>query len=210
MKGYVAATKPPSGRNSAGPASNRSLNKSTSSLYIANGVLKPSGPPSLTKKDTSLTRHDSDAHSWRGLSFEGKTRSSSIPVSKGSPSSPASKYLLSSPVAKPKRDSLTNRVKNLDSLSRLQSTVGSSPTLTANGSGNVGLYKKKELSASTTSVTSQNGTNGNNTRKTTALPVRRSSNVSVGRSNSENDQATDGSSAKVRNIRSSFWNWLKI
>lgn len=159
--------------------------------------MKPSGPPSLTKKDTSLTRHDSDAQSWRGLSFEGKTRSSSIPVSsKTSSSSPASKNLIESPVAKPKRDSLTNRVKNLDSLSRLQS-VGSSPT----------LYKKKELSASTTSVTSQNG---NNHRKTTALPVRRSSNVSVGRSSNENDQTADGSSAKVRNIRSSFWNWLKI
>lgn len=224
-KGFIA--KPPSGRTpTTGPSSNKSLTKSTSSLY--NGQ-KSSGPSSITRKDTSLTRPDS-VQSWRNMpSFEGKSRSSSIPISNkpvisvssspnasssppvaaaygnttlvNIPASNHSKYVstaASSPLPRPKRDSLTTRVKNLDSLSRLQSTS------TGALSASTGIL--------TRSPTSPNAvTNGTTNRKYTALPVRRSSNVSVGRENDVHDSAggeTNG--GKVRNIRSSIWNWLKI
>lgn len=202
-KGFV--TKPPSGRTAAtGPPSNKSLTKSTGSLY-----LKSSGPSSITKKDSSLTRPDS-VQSWRNMSFDGnKSRSSSIPISNkpvlsvasspvsSSPSPgitivniPSSKYVASSPLPRHKRDSLTTKVKNLDSLSRLQSS---------------------STSALTNSVVQQRSpaiVNGNG-RKYTALPVRRMSNVSVGRDDSQADGETVNG-GKVRNIRSSIWNWLKI
>lgn len=224
-KGFVA--KPPSGRTTTGPPSNKSLTKSTSSLYSG----RPSGPPSITKRDTSLTRQDS-VQSWRNMpSFEGKSRSSSIPISNkpvisiasspnntGSHLSAAyaattvvnvpsstplgnnSKYVASSPLPRHKRDSLTTKVKNLDSLSRLQSS--STGALTAASSGIV----------ITRSPTSPNAvTNGTTNRKYTALPVRRMSNVSVGRENDVHDGASgDTNGGKVRNIRSSIWNWLKI
>lgn len=219
-KGFVA--KPPSGRApTTGPSSNKSLTKSTSSLY--NGQ-KSSGPSSITRKDTSLTRPDS-VQSWRNMpSFEGKSRSSSIPISKpvisvssspnasnsppvaygnttlvNIPASNHSKYVspaASSPLPRPKRDSLTTRVKNLDSLSRLQSA--------STGALSTGIL--------TRSPTSQNAavTNGTTNRKHTALPVRRSSNVSVGRESDVHDSAGETNGGKVRNIRSSIWNWLKI
>lgn len=220
-KGFVA--KPPSGRPPiTGPPSNKSLTKSTSSLY--NGQ-KSSGPSSITKKDMSLTRPDS-VQSWRNMSFDGKSRSSSIPISNkplisvaSSPSaqhSPTattfgnttvvniptginSKYVASSPLPRLKRDSLTTKVKHLDSLSRLQSS--STGALAASG----GIVV-------TRSPTSPNAvTNGTNNRKYTALPVRRMSNVSVGRENDVHDGASgETNGGKVRNIRSSIWNWLKI
>lgn len=227
-KGFVA--KPPSGRLPTGPPSNKSLTKSTSSLY--NGQ-KSSGPPSMTKRDTSLTRQDS-VQSWRNMpSFDGKSRSSSIPISNkpvisfasspntnGShlaaaygtttvvniPSSTTlplgnnSKYVASSsPLPRHKRDSLTTKVKNLDSLSRLQSS-------------STGALSASSGIVITRSPTSPNAvTNGTTNRKYTALPVRRMSNVSVGRENDVHDSANgDTNGGKVRNIRSSIWNWLKI
>lgn len=223
-KGFVA--KPPSGRTPlTGPPSNKSLTKSTSSLY--NGQ-KSSGPPSITKRDTSLTRQDS-VQSWRNMpSFDGKSRSSSIPISKpvisiaSSPNSNGShlaaaygttvvnipsttplginsKYVASSPLPRHKRDSLTTKVKNLDSLSRLQSS-------------STGALSASSGIVITRSPTSPNAvTNGTTNRKYTALPVRRMSNVSVGRENDVHDGASgDTNGGKVRNIRSSIWNWLKI
>lgn len=219
IKGCVA--KPPSGRPvTTGPSSNKSLTKSTSSLY--NGQ-KSSGPFSISKKDANLTSQDS-VQSWRNLSsFDGnKNRSSSIPILKpvaspvasavshsqspaacGSPTivnipsttSPQYVFVPSSPLPRHKRDSLTTKVKNLDSLSRLQST-----STGALSSGNVTNRSPSSPSAVA---------NGN--RKYTALPVRRMSNVSVGRDNDVHDGASnDANGGKVRNIRSSIWNWLKI
>lgn len=222
-KGFVA--KPPSGRPPiTGPPSNKSLTKSTSSLY--NGQ-KSSGPSSITRKDTSLTRPDS-VQSWRNMSFDGKSRSSSIPISNkpvlsiasspnanNSPPAAAaygtttivnipsstmginSKYVASSPLPRHKRDSLTTKVKNLDSLSRLQSS--STSALSATG----GIVVTRSPSTAVT--------NGTTNRKYTALPVRRMSNVSVGRDNDVHDGASgETNGGKVRNIRSSIWNWLKI
>ncbi|KAL7026483.1 hypothetical protein ACKWTF_013932 [Chironomus riparius] len=215
------STKPPSGRAiSAGPPSaNRSLTKSTSSLYAASGF-RAGGPSSLTKKDLSLNRPDS-VHSLRNSnSMDGnktqqqanRNSSSSIPISQSNstnvsnklvatasptliaaygnativniPSSSPNKFVTSSqsPVLRPKRDSLTTRVKNLDSLSRLQSS-SSSGTLSANGIGGNAISTPR-LNNNSNCNNNQNvvtnGTNNNNNnRKYTALPVRRMSNVSV-------------------------------
>jgi hypothetical protein len=236
-------SKPPSGRaTSAGPPSNRSFTKSTSSLFN-----KTSGPSSIGKRDPmgSLTRPDS-AQSLRNSIDGSKQRSSgsSIPVSSQKlsatasaaygnttvvnipPSSP-NKYVMStsssSPLPRVKRDSLQTRVKHLDSLSRLQSTSSSSgasmlrPNHNNNSNNNLNIANV---------VT--NGTNNNvcnNSRKFTALPVRRTSNVSVRDANlvdhhhtsnhhhhnhSDTTNSSDANGGKVRNIRSSIWNWLKI
>lgn len=62
------------------------------------------------------------------------------------------------------------------------------------------------------SQNSNGSNNNNNNRKYTALPVRRMSNISVRdehhHNNSNHDESVNG--GKVRNIRSSIWNWLKI
>lgn len=236
--GSSSSAKPPSGKSMNVPPSNRSLTKSTSSLY--NGT-KLSGPSSITRasntRDTSLSRPDS--------SIDGKIpRSSSIPISNkpiininsncSSPSnayttvvnipsaSPInSKYVTSSPLPRPKRDSLTTRVKNLDSLSRLQSTsTGTLLTSAASSSRspNYNNNNNNQISQNSNNISNNVVTNGsnnnNNNRKYTALPVRRMSNISVRdehhhHNNSNHDESVN-SSGKVRNIRSSIWNWLKI
>lgn len=144
------------------------------------------------------------------------------------PTSP-NKYVNSSPspVLRPKRDSLTTRVKNLDSLSRLQSS-SSSGTLSTNGtatsSATTTLRSNNNSNSNNNQNVVTNGTNNNNNsnRKYTALPVRRMSNVSVRDANtidhqhhniinnSANSGNSDANGGKVRNIRSSIWNWLKI
>ncbi|XP_040172137.1 serine-rich adhesin for platelets isoform X2 [Anopheles arabiensis] len=223
-----AAPKPPTGRNfsatptpttptapvqrplgggSSGPPSNRSLTKSTGSLYVKSTDTassfgqqqqqqhqhhhhqqQPPQPMARTRDTTStssgsLYRADS-ALSWRTSkdtpSLE-KSRSSSIPVSaagskgcsssSGSapPSSPAAStrtsmgmppppvppygIVCSSPQPRAKRDNLTSKVKNCDSLSRLQSAQVSTYGVLATGSSSTGgqqLSKsgsRKELSA---------------------------------------------------------------
>lgn len=270
------STKPPSGRAiSAGPPSaNRSLTKSTSSLYTSSGLRTTSGPSSITKRDLSLNRPDSVQSLRNSNSIDGnktsqlqqqpnRSSSSSIPISQSSSSTNVSnklvttasptltaaygnttvvnipplspnKYVTSSPspVLRPKRDSLTTRVKNLDSLSRLQSS-SSSGTITSNN-GNSGSTTTLRLNNNNSNSNNNqnvvtNGTNNNNSnRKYTALPVRRMSNVSVrdantidhqhhihhnnhhNDSNSSTNGNSDANGGKVRNIRSSIWNWLKI
>ena len=264
------SAKPPSGRPiSAGPPSaNRSLTKSTSSLYT-----RTSGPSSITKRDLSLSRPDSVQSLRNSNSIDGSNKtqqqqpnrnsSSSIPISQSNsstnvsnklvttasptltaaygnttvvnipPSSP-NKYVTSSPspVLRPKRDSLTTRVKNLDSLSRLQSSSSSGGTLSSNGnsgSATTTLRLNNNSNSNNNQNVVTNGTNNNNSnRKYTALPVRRMSNVSVRDANTidhqhhihhnnhhnDNNSSANGNSdangGKVRNIRSSIWNWLKI
>lgn len=143
------------------------------------------------------------------------------------PSSSPNKHVLSSPspVLRSKRDSLTSRVKNLDSLSRLQSS-SSSATLSPNGntfsgtaSTAVQMNNVHVSNNSQTMVTSS--IINSNSRKYTALPVRRMTNVSTSLNNSNlqhqniinsgaNNGNTETNGGKVRNIRSSIWNWLKI
>jgi hypothetical protein len=215
-KGYVAP-KPPSGRNfvatqksathsgSSGPPSNRSLNKSTGSLYVK------STDPSLThlmqhtsnnnansqsnSKRNSLIRPES-ALSWRkDISLEKSPSSSSIPISTAlAMASKTSQTIIKqptnvtmSPQPRSKRDSLTTRVKNLDSLSRMQSSVSNSSLNKTVGSSVV-----------------------QSARKQSAINVRR-----VSSSNSRNSTSSDqhlndanGEHGKVRSIRTSIWSWL--
>ncbi|XP_055625750.1 serine-rich adhesin for platelets isoform X2 [Toxorhynchites rutilus septentrionalis] len=199
-KGYVAP-KPPTGRNftgsqhysrqdksspsPSGSLSNKSLNKSTGSLYM-----KSTGPSSITsasrdKKDTSLNRPDS-AQSWRRDSSLDKSRSSSIPVSKGSSGggSPVAKQSVVniSPQPKAKRDSLTTRVKNFDSLSRFQTASVSTTNLSKSSS-------KKDLSSSFTTGQLRD-------RKQSGNAIRRVSSASVGGrgSSAEQNNNNNGSS----------------
>ncbi|XP_021694935.1 uncharacterized protein LOC5578628 isoform X3 [Aedes aegypti] len=188
-KGY-AAPKPPTGRNflasqqrgdknspsPSGSLTNKSLNKSTGSLNM-----KSTGPSSITskdKKDASLNRPDS-AQSWRRDTSLEKSRSSSIPVSKGAGSptvvkpAMAATMVSSSPLPKAKRDSLTTRVKNLDSLSRFQSGSGASAS-----TGNLSKSSsKKDLSSSFTTGQLRD-------RKQSSSAIRRVSSASVGRGSS--------------------------
>ncbi|XP_055586550.1 uncharacterized protein LOC129739162 isoform X2 [Uranotaenia lowii] len=200
-KGYVAP-KPPTGRNfvagnttsgtrqeksspsPSGSLTNKSLNKSTGSLY-----LKSVGPSSITsanRKDISLNRPES-AQSWRREASLEKSRSSSIPVSKGSPVSktigmvPLTTVVSSSPQPKAKRDSLTTRVKNLDSLSRYQSASASTGNLSSSKSNS-----KKDLSSSFTTGQLRD-------RKQSASTIRRVSSASIGR-NVDGSSIADGSS----------------
>lgn len=203
-KGYIA--KPPTGRNCANPGppsnSNRSLTKSTGSLFV-----KYTESPSIPKssiKDISITVANDSVHSWRNLSFDGKSRSSSIPISKPvllnvtlSPGKSSSagispntnKYVASSY----RRDSLK--------LTRLQSasTTTLNPMRSSSTSNNIAPIVS----------------NSNSNRKSTALPVRRLSH------NSNNDisdlpadqnvNTNETNGAKVRTtFKSSIWNWLKI
>ncbi|KAJ6637282.1 Translocon-associated protein subunit delta, partial [Pseudolycoriella hygida] len=171
-KGYLAP-KPPSGRNSittrnspSGPPSNRSLSKSTGSLVGRN-----SSPNSVTKKDdfTSITNRPESAQSIRkDSSLSNSGRSSSIPIS--SKTTPTRSN--NSPIPKPKRDSLSQRTKNMDSLSRIQISGTSTPT-----SSTSNLYKtnsKKDLSSSFS-------TGQNRDKKSVVTPTRRLSSTSVGR-----------------------------
>ncbi|XP_058444401.1 uncharacterized protein LOC131426022 isoform X2 [Malaya genurostris] len=207
-KGYVAP-KPPTGRNfsssqqqqqqhsrqekstpsPSGSLTNKSLNKSTGSLYV-----KSTGPSSITSaskvnKDASLNRPDS-AQSWRRETSLEKSRSSSIPVSKGSSSggSPVIKQspqpvVSSSPQPKAKRDSLTTRVKNLDSLSRLQTASASTGNLSKSSS-------KKDLSSSFTTGQLRD-------RKQSASAIRRVSSVSIGRGGLSVEPNNNGSSSSA-------------
>lgn len=237
-KSSITTSKPP-----IGPSSNKSLTKSTSSLYNGASNKICGGPSSITARgsstrDTSLNRPDS----LRNTSIDNNKvpRSSSIPISSkavnsnSSTTSPSayttvvnipsssplnSKYVTSSPLPRPKRDSLTTRVKNLDSLSRLQSTSSSSATTTLSSSSasrspnNNNMNNTNNHNNNNQNSQNSNGSNNNNNnRKYTALPVRRMSNISVRdehhHNNSNHDESVNG--GKVRNIRSSIWNWLKI
>lgn len=223
------APKPPTGRSgssgygmtrsTSGPSSNRSLNKSTSSL------LDKTDSSFIKKECPSLNRPES-AQSWRKDSSL-NNRSSSIPVSaKTSPAKPSF-----SPIPKPKRDSLTSKVRNLDSLSRIQTSSTTTPT-TSSPISSSNLYKstsKKDLSSSFTNgagnnsrsnLSNNNSSNDNNRKMSSVNASRRVSSVSVGSSSSggRNNGISSNNSdlhqhqhnednSKVRNTRSTFWNW---
>lgn len=202
-KGYIA--KPPTGRNGAYPGppsnSNRSLTKSTGSLFVKY-TESTSIPKSI--KDTSITVANDSVHSWRNLSFDGKSRSSSIPISK-----PVAVLNVSSSSGKSSAGISPNTNKYVASsyrrdslkLTRLQSasTTTLNPMRSSSTSNNIAPFSNSH----------------NNNRKSTALPVRRLSH------NSNNDisdlpadqnvNTNETNGAKVRStFKSSIWNWLKI
>lgn len=236
------APKPPTGRpptnyamtrSTSGPPSSRSLNKSTSSL------LGKSESSLLMKKDSPSLNRPESAQSWRrDTSLNGRTVSS-IPVSeKTSPAKPS--Y---SPVPKPKRDSLTTRVRgNLDSLTRVHNAVIQHSTMMMQASqlpqnNNLSKLNGSKKDASPSFLNGGNGGTRVGKGTTTMMggvSVRRASSVSVGGNhraisnsngglqsgggggNNNSNSATNDShqngtddNGKVRNIRSSIWNWLK-
>uniref|UniRef100_A0A182PW03 Uncharacterized protein n=1 Tax=Anopheles epiroticus TaxID=199890 RepID=A0A182PW03_9DIPT len=296
-----AAPKPPTGRNfsatptpttpttpsqrplgggaSSGPPSNRSLTKSTGSLYVKSTDTassfsqqspqqqhhhqqqQPPQPMARTRDTTSsssgsLYRADS-ALSWRTSkdtpSLE-KLRSSSIPVSAGKgtsgsapPSSPATStktsmgmppppvppvpygagVVCSSPQPRAKRDNLTSKVKNCDSLSRLQSAQVSTyglATSTGSAAATAGQLSKsgsrKELSSSPGSGTGERkaSTGGG------AGVLRHASTASIGSTGQSDDSATATAPTTINTttagtttgnsnvkVRSRSWlNWLKM
>lgn len=190
-------------RSPSGPPSNRSLSKSTGSLFGRSG-------PSSVKKDnlTSLNRPESAQNIRKDSSLLGQCgRSSSIPIS--SKISPP--RINNSPVPKPRRESLTSKVRNMDSLSRIQSAPQTTPT-----GSTTNLYKtnsKKDLSSSFSTASSY-GRDGTTIRKqqlsATAVPppVRRVSSSSVNRV--VDLSAPDSDNGKVQNLRTRLWNMLKI
>lgn len=206
-KGYIA--KPPTGRNCANPGppsnSNRSLTKSTGSLFVKYTESSATSTPKPIK-DTSITvANDTSVHSWRNLSFDGKSRSSSIPISK-----PVLLNVTLSPGKSPSTSSSPNTNKYVASSYRRDSLkltrLQSASTTTLN----------PMRSASTSNNNAGIGSNNSNSnRKSTALPVRRLSH------NSNNDisdlpadqnvNTNETNGAKVRTtFKSSIWNWLKI
>jgi hypothetical protein len=238
-------------RSTSGPPSNRSLTKSQGSLPG-----KSSGPPSVNstskKEIPSLTRAD---HSWRNkdTSLE-RSRSSSIPIASSAKTSPLAKtlppaathhtntvfvtsstqqHISASPLPKPKRDTLTNKVKHLDSLSRLQQQTLAASTTQLNNNNNYKFNNtKRDLNLSTNNLLSTNagvvirsggvggGTIGQgglaaDYKNKSTVPIRRGSSASMGRNStgggdSHQQLQQDGDNGKVRNLKTSIWNWLKI
>lgn len=209
-KGYLAP-KPPTGRNSittrsspSGPPSNRSLSKSTGSLVGRTGT----GPSSVTKKDdfTSITNRPESAQSIRkDSSLSNSGRSSSIPIS--SKATTMAIRSNNSPIPKQKRDSLSQRTRNMDSLSRIQvSSSSSSATSTTPTHSTSNLYKtnsKKDLSSSFSTGQSRD-------KKSAVTPTRRLSSTSVGRGVVETAVIVEQDTAKVSNLRTRLWNFIKI
>lgn len=212
-KGYLAP-KPPTGRNfvsprsPSGPPSNKSLSKSTGSLIGRSG-------PSSVRKDTSPSsiRPDSAQSLRKDSSLGNTSRSSSIPVSSATKCSPTR---TNNPSPKPKRESLTSRVRQMDSLSRIHSSPHHSNTSvvsTTPTNSHTNLYKtnsKKDLSSSFS-----NGQNQRDRKQNyPGVPVRRvsSANIGGGGGNRTIDMSnTNEPVEKVQtNLRTRIWNMLKI
>jgi hypothetical protein len=185
------------------------------------------------------------AQSWRKDTSLERSRSSSIPISSTAKTSPLYKtqpaqsqhhhtnnlfatsqhqQVSASPLPKPKRDTLTNKVKHLDSLSRLQQQTLASSTTTLNNNNNYKFNNtKRDLNLSTNNLLSTNpgvviraglGGNGNDYKNKSIVPIRRGSSASMGRNTTgggdNHQQQQDSDNGKVRNLKTSIWNWLKI
>uniref|UniRef100_A0AAG5DY14 Uncharacterized protein n=1 Tax=Anopheles atroparvus TaxID=41427 RepID=A0AAG5DY14_ANOAO len=298
-----AAPKPPSGRNfsatptpttptgptamqrtlgggggSSGPSSNRSLTKSTGSLYVKSSDASSFGGGAQHQHlVTTTTTTTTTGSSWRNSSSSSsnstskdtpsleKSRSSSIPIAstpKGSqqqqqhqqplgpspgergmtgtrgtptmmalpppPIPPSAAFhgggvVSSSPLPRPKRDTLTTKVKNCDSLSRKQSlrkdapnaSIGSGQSATFAGSPAAPAPAVRERKpsaggsvlrhASSTSL----GSGGHGADTATSQPQQQQP-ASGNANSSTNSSTTTSDNGKVRNSRSSFWNWLKM
>lgn len=136
-KSYLAP-KPPTGRNfvnsrsPSGPPSNKSLNKSTSSLNsrcenVSNSIQKTNNSTS-----PNLYRPESAQSLRKDLSLNNTSRSSSsIPISTPKASPTRTNTAKNSPIPKAKRESLTSKVRHMDSLSRMHASpshLSTSPT----------------------------------------------------------------------------------
>lgn len=241
-KSYLAP-KPPTGRNfvnsrsPSGPPSNKSLNKSTTSLnsrYDASNSIQQKSTQISTSPN--LYRPESAQSLRKDMSLNNTNRgsSSSIPISTPKASPTRTNPTKNSPIPKSKRESLTSKVRNMDSmtLSRMhtspshqisvtpttpQSPVHSTGTPThqinnSNSNNNYSsnnLYKsnsKKDLSSSFSIGQSRDRKNSSNNS-----PIRRVSSNSFGSkgidlSNTSEPVQTEKVQTNLRRI----WNMLKI
>lgn len=231
QKNYVAPKPPIKVKNPSGPPSNKSLSKSTGSL-----TMKTQGPPSISSTATttkqSPSRSDS-AQSWRNgnrdsLNNEKQNNSSSNTSSNRSSSIPVSaKGIATSSPTKPgspvrtKRDSLTTRVKNLDSLSRMQQQSASNLSISSRTTSSFSNFQDRSTTLSSSSQTTPNKMSvgvGASRSNSSVTPHKRVTGdhqpmAPVRRVSSSASSSTDAASdpAKVRSgFRSSIWNWLKI
>lgn len=214
QKGYVTP-KPPSGKsfalvkNSSGPPSTKSLSKSTGSLQV-----HVQGQPSSITKNINTSRCES-SQSWRSkevsLERQKNTNGSSIPISSNNKTFVK---LNTSPVLpRTKRDSLTSRVKNLDSLSRHMShtSLSNSSNLPSSTTANsINSRIKKDLSTSFAIHSNNNSLRGggnssagsggrNYIQPQPTVPMRRISSSSVHRFS----QPTNNNSVNKNNASSS-------
>lgn len=228
-KSYLAP-KPPTGRNfvnsrsPSGPPSNKSLNKSTSSLNsryeVSNSIQKTTNSTS-----PNLYRPESAQSFRKDLSLNNASRSSSsIPISTPTKTSPTrTNTAKNSPIPKAKRESLTSRVRHMDSLSRMHAspshsntsitpTMPQSPTHILNNSSNSNntLYKsnsKKDLSSSFSIGQLRDRKQQQNS--TNSSPVRRVTSNNFGSKGidlSNNSEPVEKVQTNLRRI----WNMLKI
>lgn len=232
QKGYVAP-KPPSGKlsttvKSSGPPSNRSLSKSTGSLQVVQVQVQMPGqqPTSITKNLNPSPNRCESSQSWRSkevsLERQRNSNGSSIPISA---SNKTTIKLNTSPVLpRSKRDSLTSRVKNLDSLSRhmsqsslnnssnLPSSTSTTTTISANSNNN-NNKTKKDLSTSFTINSSSVRSGGTVTRNYSqqqqqqpTVPMRRISSSSVHRYSHTSQSSINNHVNKINTSSSSNLN----
>lgn len=242
-KSYLAP-KPPTGRNfvnsrsPSGPPSNKSLNKSTNSLNsryeMSNSMQKSpsaSTSPNLYRPESAQSlRKDSMT-----LNNGNRNSTSSIPVSTPKASPTRTSPAKNSPIPKTKRESLTSKVRHMDSLSRMHAspshsntsvtpTTPHSPihTITTNAvntgtpthhiinsSNNSSLYKtnsKKDLSSSFSIGQSRDRKQQNSTNS----PVRRVSSNSFGSKGIDLSNTSEPVPEKVQTNLRRIWNMLKI
>lgn len=233
-KGYLAP-KPPTGRNfvnsrsPSGPPSNKSLSKSTSSLIGRSGpssVQKSTTTTTTTPTSPSYLHRPESVQSLRKDNSLGSTSrsSSSIPISNTPPTKMSPTRIVGgSPTPKAKRESLTSKVRHMDSLSRMHTSpthsssstttlgspiAGNTPTHTSSTS----LYKpnsKKDLSSSYSIGPTRDRKQNHNNSNAMVVPVRRVSSSSVGNKGIDLATSTEPVEKVQTNLRR-IWNMLKI
>uniref|UniRef100_A0A182JMM5 Uncharacterized protein n=1 Tax=Anopheles atroparvus TaxID=41427 RepID=A0A182JMM5_ANOAO len=205
-----AAPKPPSGRNfSATPT-----------------PTTPTGPTAMQRTLGGGGGSSGPSSNQRGMTG---TRGTPTMMALPPPPIPPSAafhgggVVSSSPLPRPKRDTLTTKVKNCDSLSRKQSlrkdapnaSIGSGQSATFAGSPAAPAPAVRERKpsaggsvlrhASSTSL----GSGGHGADTATSQPQQQQP-ASGNANSSTNSSTTTSDNGKVRNSRSSFWNWLKM
>lgn len=224
-KGYFAP-KPPTGRNSigsrsqSGPPSNKSLNKSTSSLnnrFDVAGSLSRSSNTTLTNN----SRPDSALSIRKDVSINNNSvrNTSSIPVStqKTSPArtitTTTASSAKSSPIPKTKRESFSSKIRHMDSLSRLYA----SPTHSSISTSTTTTTHSSPINLSPTHVPSHETNNSPyklrdkkqlHQQNAATTPVRRLTNASFGSKGI--DLSTTEPVEKVQTNLRKIWNMLKI
>lgn len=205
-KSYLAP-KPPTGRNfvnsrsPSGPPSNKSLNKSTGSLNsrydMSTASMQKSNPNASTSPN--LYRPESAQSLRKDMSLNNANRnSSSIPVSTPKASPTRTSPAKNSPVPKTKRESLTSKVRHMDSLSRDMSRMHASPSHSTTSV--TPTMQHSPIHTTTTTITTNNHTA---IAGTPTHHINNSSNSSIYKSNSKKDLSSSFSIGQSRDRKNS-------